>query len=402
MSHQTNAQRSARQRILPFIRRKGEVSRGEIAEAFSMDKKAVSVAVESLLSEGIVAVSGLRDSHAGRRTENLSVNAGHCVTLGIDLGATHVIGVVADLAGTVLDRASFEIRPGLPVDLIVSQMKTIAAGLLTPRYRSAARATGVCVPGFVQPRDGISLIAENIPGWKDVRIREELERDLGLPVCVEDSSRALAEAERWLGPARGLADFIVLDLGYGIGMGICCGGSLYRGGTWKSGEIGHTVVDPRGSPCACGGKGCLETVASGRAIARQAGEGIRAGRSALLRELTKGDADAVTAQDVAVAAGMNDGLAVSLLEAAGSAVGLALANAAAILNPSVVVLGGGLVSSGRVFLDAVRGSVALHLMPGMRQDMRIEVSALGLDGSARGMALIAAEEIFAGSVSNRG
>jgi predicted NBD/HSP70 family sugar kinase len=395
MTRRPGAPRSARDRLLAFIRQSGEASRGEIAEAFAMDKKAVSVAVERLLAEGIVTVSGFRDSRAGRRTENLSINADHGVTLGIDLGATHVIGVAADLAGTILDRASFEIRPGLPVDLILSQMKTIAARLLTPQRSGATRAAGVCVPGFVHPGEGISLVAENIPGWKDVRIRDELQRDTGLPVIVEDSSRALAEAERWLGPARGQDDFIVLDLGYGIGMGICFGGALYRGATWKSGEIGHTVVDPRGAPCACGGTGCLETVASGRAIARQAADGIRAERSELLRELTKGDADAVTAQDEAVAAGMDDDFSRGLLESAGSAVGLALANASAILNPSLVVLGGGLVSSGKVFLDAVRGSVDRHLMPGMRKDMRIEVSTLGLDGSARGMALIAAEEVFA-------
>jgi glucokinase len=159
-------------------------------------------------------------------------------------------------------------------------------------------------------------------------------------------------------------------------------------------------------PCTGAGRGSQERSATRSWIhaalpAPAAGkDASKPSRPALLRELTKGDADAVTAQDVAVAAGMNDGFAVGLLEAAGSAVGLALANAAAILDPSVVVLGGGLVSSGRVFLDAVRGSVALHLMPGMRQDMRIEVSALGLDGSARGMALIAAEEVFAGGVSN--
>ena len=388
---------AACRRILSLVREKGEVSRGEIARAFAMDKKAVSVAVEALRAEGILAVRGLRESRAGRRSESLSLNGGHAATLGIDLGATHVIGVLADLAGAPLVRTSFDIRPGLPAELILDQMKRIAARLLSTGGAPPVRGAGVCVPGFIQPEEGISLVAENISGWTNVHVRESLEQELGISVRVEDSSRAFAAAERWLGQARGVADFILLDLGYGIGMGMYCESRLYRGAGWKSGEIGHTVVAPGGLPCACGGRGCLETVASGRAIARQAAEGIRDGRSALLRDLTKGIPDAATAQDVGVAAGMQDAWAVGLLQEAGAAVGLALANVAAILNPSVVVLGGGLVSSGPVFIDAVKEAVARHLMPGMRSDTRIIVSGLGIDGPARGMALLASEGILDGT-----
>jgi predicted NBD/HSP70 family sugar kinase len=401
MTPRTRRQGTVRSRILDFIRENGQVTRGEIARVFAMDKKAVSIAVESLRAKGIIAVNGLRESRAGRRSESLALNRHYAATLGIDLGATHVIGVLADFAGTVLEKASFDIRPELPVDLILTQMTTIASRLLSVRSEPAVRAAGVCVPGFIQPEEGISLVAENIHGWRDVHIREVFQRELGIRVHVEDSSRSFAAAERWLGHARGVSDFIVLDAGYGIGMGMYCGGMLQRGGTWKSGEIGHVVMDPHGLPCACGGRGCLETIASGKAISRQAAEGIRAGRSALLRDLTKGIPEAATAQDVGVAASMQDGFAISLLAHAGAAIGLALANASAILNPSVIVLGGGLVSSGPVFVDAVKEAVARHLMPGIGQEMRILVSELGADGPARGVALMAAEEILSEPFSKR-
>ncbi len=402
MSHSARRRPGKQELILAYVREKGECSRGDIAREFSLDKKAVSVAVEALLSEGLLGVSGYGESRAGRRRELLSLNGGHAAAIGIDLGATHVIGVLTDFAGTVLHRASYEVRPGLPADIILDQMKTIAAGLRAS-WKSAraggtpgspadggVRAIGVCVPGFVHPREGVSLVAENIPGWKGVRIREIFEAELGVPAFVQDSSRAFAMAERWLGHGRGQRDFIAVDLGYGIGMGIFAAGALYTGTGWKSGEIGHVVVDPQGLPCACGNRGCLETVASGRAIARQAAEGIRDGRSPLLRDLTKGSPEAVTAQDVAVAANMQDPYAAGLLREAGRAVGLAIANAAALLNPSVVVLGGGLVSAGRVLLDSVAEAAARSAMPGIREDMQLRVSQLGIDASARGMALIAA------------
>jgi len=397
MKRRSVLQKAKRERILAFVREKGESSRGEIAREFSLDKKAVSLVVDGLLGEGIVAVSGFRDSAAGRRRELLAINGKHGVSIGIDLGATHVIGVLSDLAGVVLERAFFEIRPGLPVELILEQMKIIASRLLSsPKAARSVRSVGVCVPGFIKPDEGVSLIAENIDGWRDVRIRELFEAELHAAVCVDDSSRAFASAERWLGCAKGVKDFVALDLGYGIGLGIFSAGAPLRGTDWKSGEIGHTVVNPDGLPCACGNRGCLETVASGKAIARQAAEGIRAGKSALLHELTHGDPDAATAQDVAVAATMADPFSLSVIRAVGAAIGLALANTANILAPSLAVLGGGLVSAGSTLTDPVKESFHRHCMPGIREHVRINVSALGADASARGMALEAAEIVFAG------
>jgi N-acetylglucosamine repressor len=395
------AQKAKRGRILTFVREQGQTSRGEIAQRFSLDKKAVSLMVDDLLSDRILTVSGFHQSDdspvRGRRRELLSINGAHSAYIGIDLGATHVTGILSDLAGTVLDRAFFEVRPGLPVDLILDQMKSIGARLISRATGTwGVGAVGVCVPGFVHPGAGVSLVAENIPGWRDVRIREIFQAEVGRPVALEDASRVFATAEHWLGQCRGQRDFIALDLGYGIGMGMYTAGALHTGSAWKSGEIGHTVVDPRGMPCACGNRGCLETVASGRALARQAADGIRAGRSPLLHDLTHGNAESVTAQDLALAAGMKDAFSNGLLEAAGRAIGLALANAVNLLNPSVVVLGGGLVSAGSALTDALSSTLAACTMPGIREDMRLAVSELGADGSARGMALIAAEAIFTG------
>jgi predicted NBD/HSP70 family sugar kinase len=402
VTSRTALQTTRRGRVLSFVREKGHVSRGEIAAEFSMDKKAVSVMVDELLSDRILTVSGLHhagsDPARGRRRELLAINGGHSAFIGVDLGATHITGVLSDLAGVVMERAYFEVRPGLPVELILDQMKSITGRLLSREGGTGGvRAVGVCVPGFVHPAAGVSLVAENIPGWRDVRIREIFQEAVGRPVALEDASRAFAAAELWLGRCRGLRDFIALDLGYGIGMGMYTGGALHTGSAWKSGEIGHTVVNPDGIPCACGNRGCLETVASGRAIARQAAEGIRAGRSALLHELTHGNVESVTAQDVALAAGMNDTFSSGLLADAGTAVGLALANAVNLLDPSVVVLGGGLVSAGPVLTDALAASLARCTMPGIREDMRLEISELGPDASARGMALLAAEGVFAGA-----
>jgi N-acetylglucosamine repressor len=380
---------------LAFIRERGQASRGEIAQALGLDKKTVSGLVGELSAQSLVEGAGFRQSQAGRRQELLTVRGSHSCFLGIDLGATHILGLLTDLKATVLERIYFEIRPGLPAELILSQLTSIARSLLASGKAAApVKGVGIGVPGFVNPQKGISLVAENIPGWKDVRLREILEAELGVPVEVDDCSRAYGRAERWLGEGKKERDFLLLDLGYGIGLAIFLHGEPYTGSSHKSGEIGHTVVRLNGPPCSCGKRGCLETVASGKGIAREAAGGIREGRSPVLSGLTHGNAEAVTAQDVSVAASMGDAYAAGLLREAGASIGAALANAVNLLNPALVVIGGGLSSAGSLLLDGLRESLARYTMMGIAEDLRLELSRLGPEASALGCALLAMERVF--------
>jgi predicted NBD/HSP70 family sugar kinase len=381
--------------VLSFVRELGEASRGDIAEALDLDKKTVSTLVGQLAGQSLLRSAGFRESQAGRRQELLAVRGSHSCFLGIDLGATHIIGILTDLNAAVLDRIDFEIRPGLPVELILSQIRSIARGLLASgKAVAAVKSVGVAVPGFVNPQQGISLVAENIPGWRDVRLKEILEGELGLPVEVDDCSRAFGRAERWLGHGRNEPNFLLLDLGYGIGMAVFIRGEPYTGSGYKSGEIGHTVVRLDGPPCSCGKRGCLEALASGRGVACRAAAAVREGRSAVLAGLTHGNAETVTAQDVAVAASMGDPFANGLLREAGSLIGVALANAVNLLNPSLAVIGGGLAGAGTPLLEGIRESLARYTMMGIAGDLRLELSRLGPEASALGGALLAMEHVF--------
>jgi predicted NBD/HSP70 family sugar kinase len=382
-------------RMLSFIREMGEISRSDLAAEFSLDKKTVSGAVDELLRDSLIVPAGFKESLAGRPQELLTLNGSHSNFIGIDLGGTHIIGILADLSGRPLDRVFFEIRPGLPVDIILDQMKTICRRLMGSEKASAAvRSIGICAPGFMNPATGASIVAENIPGWRDVGLREIFEGEFARPVLTEDSSRACALAEKWMGDGKGRPDFLLADLGYGIGLAIVVKGELYTGAGNKSGEIGHTVVAPDGPPCACGNRGCLETVASGRAIARQALAGIEAGRSQLLKGLTHGKAENVTAQDVAIAASMGDPFSAELLASAGSLVGLALANAANIVNPSLLILGGGLIGTTRIMEQSIAKALRANCMREIFEDMELRVSKLGIDGSALGCGILAAADVL--------
>lgn len=376
--------------ILSHFREHGTATRSDVSAALGLHAKTVANAINTLRDNGLLVPAGRRKSDAGRRQELFSINGSHGNYMGLDLGATHIIGILVDANCSVLDRVVFDIRPGLGVEIIVSQLKSIARRLAASSQRTAViRGAGVCVPGFVDPRSGMSIVAENIVGWRNVHLREILAADTTAPLFVEDSSRALGVAERWVGSVRHASDFMVLDIGYGVGMAIYTGGELYGGTNHKSGEIGHTVVVPDGGVCACGKRGCLETVASGRAIALDARAAAREGRSSILMDLAQGDVDTISAADVSVAANMGDPLAGELLRAAGGYIGIALANAVNLLNPSHVVLGGGLTNAGAILLDSVSEALSLHTMTEIFKELQLSVSGLGVDGSAIGSAMLA-------------
>ena len=384
-----------RLKVISFIREKREISRGDLAAAFSLDKKTVSDIVEELASESLIVSSGFRESVAGRRQELLALNGNHSNFIGIDLGGTHIIGVLVDLTGTMLDRVFFEIRPGLPMEIILDQMKTICRKLMVSEKATASvRSICICAPGFFNPATGTSIMAANIPGWQDVNLREIFTAEFSRPTYTEDCSRAYALAEKLLGEAVGREDFIFADLGYGIGMAIFADGRFLRGANNKAGEIGHTIVARDGPSCSCGNRGCLEAVASGRAIARNAAAGIDAGLSPLLKGLTHGKAESVTAQDVAIAASMGDTFSAELLHNAGSFAGLALANAVNIINPSLLILGGGLIGTNRIIEECVSRALATHCMREIFEDMELRASKLGMNGSALGCGLLAASEVL--------
>jgi predicted NBD/HSP70 family sugar kinase len=381
---------------LSFIRDSVEVSRGDLADRFGLDRKTVSRIVGGLLEESIVELAGYREIGPGRPQELLKLRGEWARFIGIDLGATHIIGLLADLNLKVEERIFYHIRPGLPVQVILKQMKAICDRLCTSMPAGTrSRAIGICVPGFVDPRTGVSELAENIPGWQDINLRDDFEQSFECPVLVDDSSRAWGRAELRLGANRGMRDAILLDAGYGIGMAIVADRKLHRGSTNRAGEVGHTVVQPGGPRCACGNRGCLEAVASGRAIAAFAQEGLRNGKSELLLRLTKNDPGAVTAQDVAIAASMGDNFSVDLLRRAGVGIGLALGNAVNILNPSMVILAGGLVSRNSVIEQAIIEGVRASAMPGLMEQVEVVTSELGTDGSALGAVSMAADTVFA-------
>jgi glucokinase len=298
---------------------------------------------------------------------------------GVDIGGTKCLGVVVDGAGAVL-REERLITPAGTAALL-DTLDVLALAL------APYDTFGVGAAGLVS-RDGVWRAAPNVADVWDFPIAEHLAERLGHPVHVDNDATCATLAEWQAGAALGASDVVLVTLGTGIGGGIVSGGRLVRGASGFAGEPGHMVVDPNGPPCVCGRRGCWERYASGSGLARLAREAATGGRLARVVALA-GDAEAVRGEHVQFAAREGDHDALLVIDQWAWWVALGLVNLTNLLDPEVVIMGGGLVGAVDLVLAPVRRHFAdLLYAPGHRRHPRIEMAALGEQAGAIGAALL--------------
>jgi glucokinase len=307
---------------------------------------------------------------------------------GIDVGGTKVLGVALDPDDptTVVEEARVPTPDGTAplLDAMADVVRTLG------KDREIG-ALGIGIAGLVD-RGGVLRVGPNLPGLYGVRVGEELDARLGLPVRVDNDATCATWGEHVAGAARGVRDALMVTLGTGIGAGVIADGELVRGAHGFGGEAGHMVVDPNGPPCPCGREGCWERFASGSGLGmlgREAAVAYRFSRGVALA----GDADEVRGEHVTRAAAEGDPDALAIMQRFGEWVALGVGNLLAILDSSLVVIGGGLVEAGDLLLDPVRTALPDQVMaPEERTDVRIVAAELGERAGAIGAALLGDRE----------
>jgi glucokinase len=259
-------------------------------------------------------------------------------------------------------------------------------------------AVGFGIPCLIDQRDGIATMAVNLP-LADVPFRTLMAERLGLPVEVDNDANMAALAEHRAGAAQGASCAVVLTLGTGVGGGLILGGEVYRGAIGAGAELGHLTIDLDGPPCQgnCPNHGCLETLASGTALAR---EGRRiAGEqpdSALGRALSDGrEIDGALVTELAHD---GDAAAREAVELIGRNLGVGIASLLNVFNPDVVVVGGGVMAAGEVLLSAARDEVALRALPPVRGHVRIVPAHFGAEAGMVGAGALALDHLRHGVV----
>lgn len=304
-------------------------------------------------------------------------------TIGIDIGGTKIAaGVVED--GRVLAQTR---RPTDPQNPEAIEAAVIDA-VVELRQQHDATGVGVAAAGFVSPeRDGM-VFAPNI-AWRDYPLRERLSRGIDLPIVVENDANAAGWAEFRFGAAREVRSMVCLTLGTGLGGAIVIDGALLRGSFGAAAELGHMRVVPDGHYCGCGHEGCWEMYASGGALTRAARKALITDedRADELRSRAAADGGKVRGQHVTAAAADGDPLARDLVADLGRWLGAGIADLAAVLDPEMVVIGGGVADTGDLVLESARAEFRAQLSArGYRPELRIELAKLGNDAGIVGVA----------------
>lgn len=394
--------------ILQIVRTKGPISRAEISKLTGLNPATVSSNTANLMELGLVRETGVGASSGGRKPLMIELNPETYYVIGVDMGTTDVATGITDLEGRIKTRVTLPFgehtNPEAVLGIIKDSVRLVIEGSgLDP---GQFLGVGMGIHGLVDPEKGISLFAPAF-AWENVSIAQEFSEEFNLPVFIDNDARAMALGEKWFGRASQVSNFVFLNIGTGIGSGIYVNGELLQGAHHGAGEIGHIrVVEPMAtaSPskghtnppirCFCGKAGCLSTVASGPSIERLARIAVDEGRSARLLELAGGDAEAITGELIHQAAVEGDPLAVQLLDTAGRHIGDALSLVVNLLDPEMVLVGGGVANGGPFLFEGMKEELAKRAMRQNIEHTYVGPAALGDDCGIVGAATLILRSVF--------
>jgi glucokinase len=311
--------------------------------------------------------------------------------IGMDLGGTKIGTALVDPVGGILARDQRETLATQGPDAVIARMLDGARRVLARADVSPDQvgAVGIGSPGPLDIEAGVVASPPNLPGWDRIPLRQRIAEALGIPAVLENDANAAGLGEQRFGAGRGASHMIYVTASTGIGGGLILDGKLYHGAGGLAGEIGHMTVLPNGPLCGCGNRGCLEALASGTAIARRARESVARGVPTCMRAMASGDPQCITARLVAQAARQGDAEAIHILAEAMHYLGVGMASLVNLLNPQLIVIGGGLTNLGEALFEPVRRAIARISFPAAAEVVRVVPPQLGDDVGVLGAAAVA-------------
>jgi glucokinase len=315
--------------------------------------------------------------------------------VGVDLGGTKILSGVFDHSLECVGTAKLSTKSTRGVDKVIERIARCAQDAVDEADLTFKQIAGVGIgaPGAVDFDAGTVIFAPNLDGWKEINLKKELEKILGVPVFVENdcniSTLGVYVSELKSKPRSMVGVFV----GTGIGGGLIVDGELYSGAGHTAGEVGHMVIDVNGPKCGCGNKGCFEALASRTAIFQQIKAGIKDGQKTLLTEMLGEDLSDLRSGDLRKAIRRGDKFVDRIIEGASEYIGIATANLINVLNPEVFVLGGGVIEALEDEMMSVIVETAKdYAMPGTLKGVEIVASKLGDNAGITGAAVLARKE----------
>jgi glucokinase len=311
--------------------------------------------------------------------------------IGVDLGGTNIkFGIVSD-KGEILQKGMLSAQANLGKDAILGNIKKgIEQSLSFARKKKIrVKSIGVGSPGSVNLKTGtIEGSCPNLPQMVNVNLKKWLSNHFDYPLYVDNDANVMALAESKFGAAKGYQDALCLTLGTGIGGGIILNGELFHGSNFAGAEFGHMSICYSGRKCNCGGIGCLEMYASAPAMVKDTIELLRRNKKSIIHKLTKGNWEELTAEIIFEAERKGDILATDVINQVCAYLGSGIASAVNLLNPQIVVIGGGVSEGGNRFIQRIEKEVKVRAFPSATKNLKIVKAKLGNDAGFIGAAIL--------------
>ncbi|MEL7673032.1 MAG: ROK family transcriptional regulator [Chloroflexota bacterium] len=365
--------------ILNAIKAHGAIARTDIAAYARLSPATVTSLTAELIRDGLVYEKQVGTSRGGRRPIELALNAEGAYVVGIKLAEDDATLALTDLNARIVEKLTLRLDERDPrgasrqlargVDTVLG-----AAGV----SRSRLLGVGVGLAGVIDSQAGICRVSPH-NGWREVPFSRLLEDELGCIVYLDNNVNTLTLVEQLYGAGQNVANFLVITVGHGIGLGIVANGQVVRGASGGAGEFGHTVVEPGGFDCTCGNQGCLETFVADAWLVRRA----------QMRGLDAGSTPALTALAQA-----GDARAVEVFAQAGEVLGRGVANLVNLFNPSLIILSGEGARAGDLLFAPMRAAIQRHMFPQLAAGLEVCVEPLTDETWARGAAGLVLERIF--------
>lgn len=383
--------------ILNCVRENGPIPRVTISRNTHLSRTTVSSIIDELLTEGFVREGEVLNASAqgGRRATLVHFYADAGTIIGMDIGRSHLTFLATDLSGIIKAEQSGPFNLLLGPDVCLPEIVTRVHDFVEHFQLDWNKVVGIGVdiPTPLDLDTQILISPPYMPGWDGQDVKGYLQNALRLPVFLDNDANMGALGESRYGRGRGLSDFAYLKIGTGIGGGIIINGQIYRGFGGSAGEFGHVIIDPDGPVCGCGNHGCLEAVASARAIVLDAIERARQMQGGS-PQLLAAQEDDIDIMDIVQMALDGDIICRAAIDQAGNYIGTAIAGLINSLNPSLVVIDGSVARAGSMLLDVIERTAEIHSLKTAWQKTQITTGLLGHTASVLGTVAMVIDHAF--------
>jgi glucokinase len=314
--------------------------------------------------------------------------------LAIDLGGTKIIAAIVSDKGQVVAKEYGLTLADEGCEAVIKRILSTIDRLLSVENIAPSQLASISIAaaGAIDFDKGLVTSSPNLPGWHDVPLRDIVKEKYRVDTLLINDASAAALGEHHFGAGWRASNLILLTVGTGIGGGIIINDRLYNGPGGSAGEIGHMTIDVNGPRCSCGNVGCLETLASGTAVAKEAMKCINQGERSSLIEIVEGKIENITAEKVSVAAQAGDSLASKVISKAATYLGIGMVNLVNIFNPEMIIVGGGMAQMGDLLLNPARQVVRERAFQLPAQAVRIVPTQLGDNAGVLGAAIFAYQQ----------